>query len=845
MFYRMLMLLLMLVSSLFAKNFDYGFYRNEKTGEMCYAGISDKVNIATIVQSIFGKHGKTSFGEVCSASYADDVRIRFIDPYETEKPNTPFYIERPFLIIDGIYLGMDEKRTLSDLHSEVEQFGIPRVLKSLGYTPVLVQFGESVRKSLKDNSENLKDVLKFLGNGVNFDFPGAKEEGFIVLGISQGGVIGRYGSYLYDVQRKSDDPPVTLYASLDSPHQGAVMPRGLFETLGFWSRNGSSDAEAFMDMINGPGAAELLLYAPKELSDDGYVYEAFPDPSRFLYGEYRKAANYKGFPSILIAQGQLKGANPKHEEVYYKLERVARKLGINVGVATSSIVYSQGNDNFYVYNRRRELFDEVNVKLNGRTEYDFIQGSTYPFSKTLYNSLRDGMLAEMPDGMTKEVGFLSLDIDTWWGEDTLIQERSTFIPTASAMDLLCGGDLSIRSDCAFTQSSTGFPFGQKGNWSTADAVYAVDPTHPRYSEPMSGRHIEMALNGDGSVDTLVLKGMQTDFWRLLCEVAKHDYDSKTGMFKNPELAGVFSPVADCMDLDKMPDLISDGGVMQKKNFAYARYNYNSTATEMNGSVEFSLPSGWKKVATFDNGSEIPAGSAFEVDVKVDNLKGNWMKAELLLVKSKTGSGQLQLNEVEVPLDGKSHAIRWQMPATEGALKGYHWMQLVLNSDGASVTLSNPRLLTNARVSAVVPKPIDSAIIYPNASYKAYPWGQSTNAKNYSDKMGAGLELSFEKSRSGYYIDFGRVASMDSYSNLVVEYWPGTCQKTGVYFDSDEAKRRNLANGSMQNGFVYKILPLSEVIDVQTTPKYSLSAHRLNLQSFANNERCIVKSVFLN
>lgn len=841
MFNRMLLLFtLLFASSLFASNFDYRFYKEKSSGKMCYAKI-DKTNFISGILSLIGKDAD---GKTCVVSHRDDVRLRFIDPHELENSKSPFYIERPFLIIDGIYLGMDEKRTLSDLHDEVEQFGIPRVLKALGYTPVLVQFGESVQTSLQENSESFRDVLKILGNGVNFDFPTAKEDGFIVLGISQGGIIGRYGSYLYDIERNPNDPAVTLYASLDSPHQGAVMPRGLFETVGFWSRNGSSDAEAFSRLIEGPGAADLLLYDLKEKSKNGYIYEVFPDPSRFLYGEYRKAANYKGFPSVLIAQGQLKGADPEHENVYYKLERVASKLGVNLGVATSSIAYSRGND-MYVYNRRREVTDEVNVKLYGSTEYDFIQGSTYPFSKTLYNSLRDGMLDEMPDKMKKDLFLFSIDLKTRWNEDTLIQDRSTFIPTASAMDLQCGGDLAIRSGCAFTQSSAGFPFGISSGWSTANAVYAVDPTHPRYSEPISGRHVEMALKGDGSVDTLVLKGMQTDFWRLLCEVAKNDYDAKSGTFRNPELTGVISPTADCMNLKEMPDLISNGGVVQTKYFGYARYNYNAAATEKDASVKFNLPSGWKKVASFDNGSEIPAGSVFEVDVKAEKVNGNWMKAELLLVKSKTGNGQIQLKEVEVPLDGKSHAIRWQMPTTEGSLKGYHWMQLVLNSDGGVVTLTNPRLLTNARVSASVPARIQSANIYPNTSYKSQPWSNLTTAKDYSDYAGSGMELSFEKSHGGYYIDFGKMVSMEAYSNLVVDYWPGTCQKTGVYFDSFEAKMPNLANGSLQNAIVRKVLPLSGIIDVQTTPKYSLSAHRLNLQSFANNERCIVKSVFLN
>ena len=91
-------------------------------------------------------------------------------------------------------------------------------------------------------------------------FPDAKNEGVVVLGISQGGIIGRYGAYLYDSHRKKTDAPVRLFASLDSPHQGAVMPKGLLKTIWFWAKmGGSADAEAFLDLVSAPGASDLLL----------------------------------------------------------------------------------------------------------------------------------------------------------------------------------------------------------------------------------------------------------------------------------------------------------------------------------------------------------------------------------------------------------------------------------------------------------------------------------------------------------------------------------------------------------------------------------------------------------
>jgi hypothetical protein len=408
------------------------------------------------------------------------------------------------------------------------------------------------------------------------------------------------------------------------------------------------------------------------------------------------------------------------------------------------------------------------------------------------------------------------------------------------MDMKCNGDLAIRSDCGFTQSYNGFPFENPGNRSTAVAAFAVDPTHPRFNEPISGRHIEMPFEG-GAFNALVLEGMQVDMWRILCEMAKYDYDFGSGKFRNPKLTGYFSPNASCMDLSKMPDIIGNVGVALEIPFAYARYDYNANANEKDETVKFTLPAGWKKTALWDYGGNIQAKTSFEVDVKVQNPKGNWMKAELLVCRTKACSGYLQLNEQSVPLDGRKHALRWQMPSTAGALNGLRWFRLVLNSDGAEVELSNPHMIVDTQGDVPVPSKISSPMIYPN-QYDYYPWDSDVHVNPYTDALGSGLEIKYDRARRGMHIEFDKMVSMDDYNNLVVDYWPGTCQNTLAYFDSKKLTAANLANGRLQNGFVRKILPLGEIIDLNVTPQGSKSAHRLNLQSVVANERCVIKSI---
>lgn len=779
--------------------------------------------------------------EVCRFGL-NSVQIRIIDAPEDASFSRGIYLERPFLIIDGINLDPVEKRTLTDLENDVQQVGLPKMLKNLGYTPVLVQFTETVRTTLQENADVLSRLLTFLNDNTQIPFPGAKDEGFVIMGISQGGVIGRYAAYLYDIHRKATDAPIRIFSSLDSPHQGAVMPKGLFNTVAFWSdEGGSSAAEMFKDILMSPGAADLLVYENK--CANSFCFSAPKTKGRFLFEDYRKAAEYRGFPTVLIAQGQLKGTSPEHANEYYRLGRHVEKGPFSLGSAISRMNYSDSAEGTIAYNRKKEGTDDENkTDYTGKTEYDFIQGSTYPFARTIYKSLREGMLDAMPNDMNVEILFWGIDLNASWLYDELFQESSTFIPTASAMDMKCNGDLAIRSECAFTQSHQGFPFENPGNRSTATAAYAVDPTHPRFNEPISGRHVEMPFSS-GNLNEAVLQGMQVDMWRILCEVANSDYDFRSGKFRNPKLIGVFSPNTSCMDLSKVPDVILNAGAVQETPFAYARYDYNATATEKDSAVKFVSPAGWKKVALWDHGGNIQKNTSFEVDVKVENPKGNWMKAELLLCRVKACVSYLQLNEVPVSLDGMTHTLRWQMPENDGALNGLRWFSLVLNSDGADVTISNPRMVLNTRGDFAMPPKIESPVIYPY-QYDYYPWTDETHVNPYSDNLGSGLEIKYDRARRGMHIEMGKMYSMENYTNLVVDYWPGTCQKTLAYFDSKKLQNANLDNGSLQNGFVRKILPLSEIIDQNVTPQGSKSAHRLNLQSVAPNERCVIKSIVL-
>lgn len=792
----------------------------------------------------------TKYGFVARKLGSNHIRIRVIDPVENKNRPMGFDVVRPFFILDGIYLDTDGERTLKDFNLEVDQFGLPELLSNLGYTPILVQFSETVMRPLADNASLFTELLHFMNKEEYFGFPNKTEDGMIVFGISQGGVLGLYGAYQYDLTRVPDEAPVRIYGSLDSPHQGAVMPVGLFYTVNFWaSKGGSADAEAFADLIGGPGASELLTF--KAIDDsvalDKKKYERNFSNSRFLYGEYRKALAYDKFPKILVSQGQMKGEIPNHNSVYYKLNRKAVKLKMVVGRAQSEM-NTPGEKNGQVsHNRVYQVLDRDDEAVRkDSNSLDFVQGSIYPFSSKIYNSLREGFLDAIPDGMVQNVSMplglsTKLSLFASWDADTLYQGWSTFIPTTSAMDLQCGGDLSMKNRCAFTAKYTDVDFEKPRDKSFATAAYAVDPTHPRFSELVSGRHVEMPVQSDGLLKQEVVHGMQTDIWRFLCNVAKYDYDESLGTFRNARLNGYFMPNANCMDLNLIPDILRGSGFHSSLRFGYARYNYDEKASEKSNGASFRVPAGWHKVALFDLGKGIPQKSSFAIDVSVENPNTSWMKAELLLYKKKNGIGQLQMQELNVPVDGSTSTLRWSLPLEESTLDDYRWFDLVLNSDGADVRLSNPRLERNF-VQEDESYEWHGHMIYPNSDVSITSWLSQVSFTPYSDALGKGLLMDFSVNGTGAVFNFGKIKSLAIFSAVKVTYWPGTCQRSMLYFDTYRNGMQPLGDGVADGGFVSKRIPLHRVVNTIVTPKNDFYATRMVIENTQRGERCLIRDI---
>lgn len=760
------------------------------------------------------------------------VRVRVMNPPEMSAiPG--FRIERPFLIVDGIHLDPEKPRSLSDFEKDVEAYGLPTLLKALGYTPLLVQFPQTVNMPLEVNGKNLALMLQYLSKAKVIPWSYPQQEGFVVFGISQGGVLGRYGSYLYDISKKSSDAPVRFFASLDSPHQGAVIPRGILSTINFWAEQGIVAAENFADLVSAPGASELLLYS----TEMGRLAPFEPRLSldRWLFNDYRKAAEYKGFPSVLLSEGQIQGKLNSNEELYFELNRYAEKFSKTFGRAVSRVSYSETEDGEFSYNRVYETPSNSKETRKGKTIFDRVQGSVYPFGEMMYSALREGMLEEMPENMKQKIPLLGkISISTKWDADLLKEGSSTFIPTTSALDLKCNGKLSVLTDCIRKQTESGLNWENPGDRSTGSSMYAVDKSHPRSNEKMSGRHIEFP---EGK--SHVLAGIQTDMWRLLCELAKSDYDSTKQQFRNSAFMGIFDKNASCMDQSKMSPLVRTSGNLQKQKFSWVRYDFHNEATEQDDEVKFVLPGGWQKSVRMDYGTGFPAGSIVEVQVKMENPKSNWMRAEFMLTRQKNGGSQIQLEELRVKPDGSYYTLRWRIPGTEDVLKNYRWGRLILNSGGGIVTIKDLRIVKETIQEKVNYTRIPSAEIYPSSNYRITPWSENQIKED-------SLAFYFEKAYDGAFLELPQTYSFEDYESLKVRYLPGTCGDVRIYFDALLAPKEvlKLGNGTIQREYEVLELPLEKLIERDISQGGEMAGKKLIFQATQSKTACEIASIGL-
>jgi len=722
------------------------------------------------------------------ATEEDDVRIRI---YNTHSDATKFSgsrIVRPVLLIDGIQLE-DKEKTLTMFTNELEtgadgkakRFIITN-LQELGYSPIVVQFGATAKRNMEENAKTFSRLLTFLASNAFLGWQDADAQKFLIMGFSQGGVIGRYGAYLYDKSR-GVGPGIRMLLTIDSPHQGAVLPRSLLASVDFWVRNqarGGDVAQGFMEILESEAVNDLLIYNTKMETDANTPSVFAPNFSatRWLFGEYRNAAEYKGFPVVMLSDGLLSGhRNFPSASAYYLLNRKSLFTSTDNawGRATSNVYYTESNNEEYAYNHVYEYTKQDKAwPRYGSARWDLVQGSVYPFNKTIYNVLHGSFLSSMKDNDEVDLGYGFLlpdpDIRGEWGSQDLNFDSTTFIPTVSALDMKCSGNLSVFNECAFSmnESNTTVNWESPGSLSTGKSIYAIDATHPRSSHTSGQYHV---FGSD-----------PVDYWRLFCELMKSDVEN--GAFQNTELNSRIGLNQSCLDQAAIPNwFLNQYNITSRYKYPIIKWLYNSAKNNKDGAT-FGIPPAWNPVATFNSTRAIRKGDVIEVTMNAPKTFG-WLFLDFVLLRKSDGTGWLQLGEKKVIADGENHVYTWVVPEWMSETIGYTWSKLIMNSlNGGTVTISKVRVgPATGTVSAETAVPMSEASLYPgyNGQWSFGDWGD--HDLKFQDNVGTWLHLKMPNYYDGAMWETSSKLSTSSYKNLVIYYKPNTCRNTIVYFDT--------------------------------------------------------------
>ncbi|GAB4275400.1 MAG: hypothetical protein Kow0092_31000 [Deferrisomatales bacterium] len=223
--------------------------------------------------------------------------------YEVSRdPRLP--TDRPLVVIEGLdleegpYGGFGREAFESALREAVQPGGVDlwTVLLDSGADLYLVDFA-SFDVPVEDLADLLQRTLDALWTGRTQGV-----EPLVVVGVSLGGVVGRLAVYLGE--QTAAPPPTALFASVDSPHRGALIPLGIQGVLQFWSKY-SAEAADLLGRFAWASVRQVLLRRQVD-RDPGTVLDPPPEFTGFQ-GAYRDALPL-GPRTVAFSNGSASGA---------------------------------------------------------------------------------------------------------------------------------------------------------------------------------------------------------------------------------------------------------------------------------------------------------------------------------------------------------------------------------------------------------------------------------------------------------------------------------------------------------------------------------------------------------
>ena len=339
----------------------------------------------------------------------DTLHITATTPYQGQFGTGDAYVDlapghtaitNPVVVIEGFDL--DNSMNWDELYALLDQQNLIEDLRADGFDAIVLNFTDAT-DAIQKNSY----VVEALIEQVETLMPA--QASIALVGASMGGLCSRFA--LADMETHGIPHRVRTWISFDGPQEGADIPLGLQYWINFFSGQ-SSDAAAFLAILNRPAARQMLLY--HYTSPAGTTGQA--DPLRAtLASDLAGIGNYPTMTRrVAIANGSGTGQN----QGFLPGDEVIRWEYSSALVAITGDVWAVPNlSSHQIFNGSiRILFSTTtqNVTVSGTQPWDGAPGGS-------------------------RASFAELDtVPAPYGDIVALHPSHCFIPTVSSLDLATG-----------------------------------------------------------------------------------------------------------------------------------------------------------------------------------------------------------------------------------------------------------------------------------------------------------------------------------------------------------------------------------------------------------------------
>jgi hypothetical protein len=221
---------------------------------------------------------------------------------------TPSVLDKPLIMIEGFdpknsYNPREALQALDiTINFDYPNQTLNQALQDNGYDLIFVNFANATDDIIK-NSWLLENLIAW----VNANRVGTQKN--VVMGISMGGLISTYA--LRDMELRGVNTGTRLHCTVDSPHNGAVVPLGAQAAVRYLANAGISfvklrqfipDLAEGMNLLNTPAAQQMLYH---QMSGAGTNIAYTQTPYAAFHSQYKTMGlpRLNGIRNIAIANG--------------------------------------------------------------------------------------------------------------------------------------------------------------------------------------------------------------------------------------------------------------------------------------------------------------------------------------------------------------------------------------------------------------------------------------------------------------------------------------------------------------------------------------------------------------